>query len=200
MTVGGKNRVLTLACDHDFKPTATLTPVGIFLPQWNQLYLFFVRSRVTADCLVDILEHWWQEVKSEFEQTQKLVINVDNGPENHSRRTQFMFRLVNWTQTAQLSIQLAYYPPYHSKYNPVERTFGWLEQHWNGDLLDSEDAVLNFASSLVFNGKRPVVQLVKQVYPKGVKLTPAEMTELEQQFHRLPGLEKWFVEIPVSTA
>jgi hypothetical protein len=50
---------------------------------------------VTADCLVDILEQWWQEVKDNFPQVQKLVINADNGPENHSRRTQFMHRLVN---------------------------------------------------------------------------------------------------------
>lgn len=200
MTVGEKNRVLTLASDHDFEPTATLTPVGIFLPQYNQLSLFFVRSRVTADCLVDILQYWWQDVKPEFGQIQKLVINADNGPENHSRRTQFMSRLVDWSQTEQLPIQLAYYPPYHSKYNPVERTFGWLEQHWNGELLDSEEAVLNFARSLEFRGKRPIVQLVTQVYPTGVKLSPLEMAALEQQFHRLPGLEKWFVEIPASSA
>jgi transposase len=155
---------------------------------------------MTADCLVDILEQWWREVKPEFGPIQKIVINADNGPENHSRRTQFMSRLVNWSQAEALSIQLAYYPPYHSKYNPVERTFGWLEQHWNGELLDSEDAVLNFASSLAFKGNHPVVQLVTQDYPTGVKLTPAEMAELEQQFHRLPGLEKWFVEIPASGA
>jgi transposase len=200
MIEGEKNRVPTFANDHDFEPTATLTPVGIFLPQHQQLFLFFVRSRVTADCLVDILEQWWREVKPEFGPIQKIVINADNGPENHSRRTQFMSRLVNWSQAEALSIQLAYYPPYHSKYNPVERTFGWLEQHWNGELLDNEDAVLNFASSLAFKGNHPVVQLVTQDYPTGVKLTPAEMAELEQQFHRLPGLEKWFVEIPASGA
>ena len=93
MTEGEKNRVLTLANDHDFEPAATLTPVGIFLPQHKQLTLFFVRSRVTADCLVDILEQWWRQMKPEFGQIQKLVINADNGPENHSRRTQFMSRL-----------------------------------------------------------------------------------------------------------
>jgi hypothetical protein len=83
-----------------------------------------VQSRATADCLVDILEHWWQDIKNHFATVQTLVINADNGPENHSRCTQFMFRLVNWSQTEQLSIQLAYYPPYPSKYNPVEKIFG----------------------------------------------------------------------------
>ncbi len=199
MTVGSKNRVTTLAADHDFQPSATLTPVGIFLPQYNELYLFFVTSKVTADCLVDLLENWWHQVKHRFPQITNWVINADNGPENHSRRTQFMHRLVNYVNREQIPIQLAYYPPYHSKYNSVERTFGWLEQHWNGSLLDSVDTVLNFAQSLEFQGNHPVVKLVTQVYETGVKLSQKAMTELEKQFQRLPGLEKWFVEIPVST-
>ncbi len=200
MTVGEKNRVTTLAADHDFQPEATLTPVGIFLPQYSELYLFFVSSKVTADCLVDLLEIWWHEVKERFGSITNLVINADNGPENHSRRTQFMHRLVNWVNTEQLPIQLAYYPPYHSKYNAVERTFGWLEQHWNGSLLDSVDTVLKFAQSLEFKGHRPVVKLVTQVYATGVKLSQQAMNELEKKFQRLSGLERWFVKIPVSTA
>ena len=195
--MGEKNRVTTLAADHDFKPTATLTPVGIFLPQYNKLYLFFVTTKVTADCLVDLLSNWWQEAKARFPQINKWVINADNGPENHSRRTQFMHRLVNWVYTEQIPLQLAYYPPHHSKYNPVERTFGWLEQHWNGSLLDTVDTVLNFAQSLEFKGHHPVVKLATQVYETGVKLSHKAMNELEKQFQRLPGLEKWFVEIPV---
>jgi hypothetical protein len=200
MTVGKKNRVPTVANDHDFEPEATLTPVGIFLPQFNDLSLYFVQSSVTADCLVDILEHWWQSVKDNFSSVQKLVINADNGPENHSHRTQFMSRLVNWSQSEQVPIQLAYYPPYQSKYTPVERTFGWLEQHWNGELLDRVETVLNVAKSLELRGNRPSVELVSKVYETGVKLTPSEMAKLEQQFQRLPGLEKWFVEIPVNCA
>lgn len=113
MTAGAKNRVTTLAADHDFQPHATLTPVGIFLPEDNEFYLFFVSSKVTADCLVDLLQQWWQEVKHRFSHIQTLVINADNGPENPSRRTQFMYRLVNWVKTEQISIQLASYPPYH---------------------------------------------------------------------------------------
>lgn len=107
---------------------------------------------------------------------------------------------MDWSQREQLSLQLAYYPPYHSKYNPVEKTFGWLEQHWSGELLDSVDAVLNFARSLEFRGNRPVVQFISKVYETGVKLTQDAMAELEKQFHRLPGLEKWFIDIPASRA
>lgn len=197
-TEGEKNRVPTLATDHDFKPIATLTPIGIYLPQYDTLHLVFVTSKVTADCLVDVMEQWWKDVKEDFPEIQKWVINLDNGPENQSRRTQFMHRLVQWVHREHIPIQLAYYPPYHSKYNPVERTFGWLEQHWNGSLLDTVETVVNFAKTLTFKGNRPVVRVVTQIYETGVKLSANAMDELEKQFQRLPGLEKWFVEIPVN--
>jgi len=193
---GGFSRVTTIALDHDFEPTITLTPYGIFLRKYNELYLFFVSSKLTADCIVDRLEQWWAMVKDRFSHINKLVINQDNGPENHSRRTQFMNRLVAFAQQSLLNVQLAYYPPYHSKYNPVERTFGWLEQHWNGSLLDSVETVLRFAETITFKGFQPIVLLVEQVYHTGVKLTQKAMAELEKQILRLPNLPKWFVEIP----
>jgi hypothetical protein len=110
--------VLTKAADHDFQPEATVTPVGIFLPASNEFFLYGVTSKVTSDCLVDQLADWWEAVKNRFSHIKTLVINVDNGPENHSRRTQFMQPLLEFVQQYQITVRLAYYPPYHSKYNP----------------------------------------------------------------------------------
>ncbi|GAX45679.1 transposase [Tolypothrix sp. NIES-4075] len=197
---GGKTRVPTVALDHDFSDCSTLTPYGIFLPQESELFLFFVQSKLTADCIVDLLEDWWLGVLDRFSHIRKIVINQDNGPENNSRRTQFMFRILEFAHKFQLKIQLAYYPPYHSKYNPVERAFGWLEQHWSGSLLDSVDTVIKFASTLTFKGKNPMVTLVERVYHTGVKLTLAAMAEVEKQIQRLPNLKQWFVEIFGSSA
>ncbi len=87
---GGKTRMPTIALEHDFATESTVIPYGIFLPEYNELFLFFVTSKLTADCIVDLLENWWQTVKHRFSHIQKLVINQDNGPENNSRRTQFM--------------------------------------------------------------------------------------------------------------
>jgi hypothetical protein len=50
---GGKTRMLTTSLDHDFSPEITLIPYGIFLPEYNELFLFFVTSNLTADCIVD---------------------------------------------------------------------------------------------------------------------------------------------------
>ncbi len=192
---GGKSRVPTQAADHDFQPLATVTPVGIFLPDSDELFLSGVISKVTSDCLADRLVAWWEHVRKRFPHITTLVINLDNGPENHSRRTQFLYRMVQFAQTYGLAVRLAYYPPYHSKYNPIERCWGILEQHWNGALLDTVDTLLQFAATMTWKGRRPIVDLVTTTYKTGVKLTHEAMAALETQVARLPTLEKWFVDI-----
>jgi len=123
------------------------------------------------------------------------VINLDNGPENHSRRTQFLRRMVDFAQRYGLHVRLAYYPPYHSKYNPIERCWGILENHWNGSLLDTFDSVIQFARTMTWKGNHPIVSLVTATYATGVRLCKDAMEALESQITRLPGLEKWFVDI-----
>jgi hypothetical protein len=192
---GGKSRVPTVAADHDFQPEATVTPLGIFLPSSDELFLYTITSKVTSDCLVDCLVAWWEQVRSRFALITTLVINLDNGPENHSRRTQFMQRLLDFVARYGITIRLAYYPPYHSKYNPIERCWGILEQHWNGALLDSIATVVEFATSMTWKGVHPIVELVDTVYHTGVKLTKEAMALVEAQLRRDTILGKWFIDI-----
>jgi len=192
---GGKSRTTTKACDHDFKPTINLTPVGILLPATDELFITHLSSKVTSDCLADRLVAWWEAVRSRFSHITTLVINLDNGPENHSRRTQFMQRMVAFAHHYGLRVRLVYYPPYHSKYNPIERCWGILEHHWNGSILDTVEAVLNFTSSMTWHGHHPVVTVVTTVYETGVRLTKAAMAEIEAQIVRHPTLGKWFIDI-----
>jgi hypothetical protein len=196
---GGKNRVLVEAADHDFHPKALVTPVGLLLPEYDELFVYHVTSKVTSDCLVDSLESFWQSHKDRFPEVKTLVLALDNGPECHSRRTQFLFRLVVFSHAAQVDIELAYYPPYHSKYNPIERCWGALEQHWNADILDTVETVVRFTETMTWNGKYPVVTLVTKTYHLGVKLTKQAMACVEAQVQRLPGLGKWFVHIPARS-
>jgi len=195
----GVSRVQVKALDHDFRPESKVTPFGILLPDEERLFLYFTQSKVTSDFIVDCLQACWAEVRDEFPQVTTLLLNQDNGPENHSRRTQFMQRLTQWADDEKLIVQLAYYPPYHSKYNPVERVWGVLEQHWNGSLLDSLTTVLGFAQTLTWKQQTPLVRLVNKVYQTGVKLTQKAMSLLEERIERLDGLAKWFVTIrPLS--
>jgi hypothetical protein len=191
----GQARVIVKAADHDFHPETKLIPFGILLPHYGEVFLYFTDSKLTSDFIVDCLEDCWTQLRTRFPTVTTLLVNLDNGPENHSRRTQFMQRITDFVDQFRISVDLAYYPPYHSKYNPIERVWGVLEKHWNGSLLDSCQTVLNFAQTMSFRGLHPQVQLVTQIYPTGVKLTQAQMTQLEQRFERLQGLSKWFVRI-----
>lgn len=87
---GGSNRIQVEAADHDFHPEALVTPVGILLPTEGALSLYAVTSKVTRDCLADILCRWWESNQARFPQVRTLVLNLDNGPESHSRRTQML--------------------------------------------------------------------------------------------------------------
>lgn len=195
---GGTSRVPVHAADHDFAPAATVTPVGLFLPATDELFIYHVTSKVTSDCLVDRLEQWWVSVRERFAHITTLVLNLDNGPENNSHRTQFMFRLVQFVQQYQVQVRLAYYPPYHSKYNAIERCWGILENHWNGALLDSLTAVCQFTATMTWKGTHPVVELVTATYHNGVTLTKEAMAAVEARLVRVLDLEKWAVDIPCS--
>jgi hypothetical protein len=193
---GGVSRIVVRAWDHDFPTDAQkVTPFGLYLPQSGELYLYFTQSKVTSDFIIDCLHDFWATQGQRFPKVRTLLSNQDNGPENHTRRTQFMARLTAFVDHFHLAIHLACYPPYHSKYNPIERVWGALEQHWNGSLLTTLQTVLNFARSLTYKGQQPVVELVTKTYRTGVRLSQKLMAALERRFKRLPGLEKWFVQL-----
>ena len=190
---GGYNRAGIQAGDHDFKPEGRLTPFGLFLPTKKDLSLWMTSSKVTSDFIVDRLEEWWRRHREDHRAVRTLQLDQDNGPENHGNRTQFLFRLVRFAQAEQLRIHLAYYPPYHSKYNPVERCWGVLECYWSGELLDSTEAVLGFARNMTYAKKHPEVVHSIQEYAKGVRRTKAEMKKLAPWVQRTTGLEKWSI-------
>lgn len=192
---GGYSRQKVCACDHDFKPDTVLKPFGIYLPAVDEIYFYFSNSNVTADFIVDALEDLWPVIKNRFN-PHTIAINADNGPEIHSRRTQFMKRLVEFADRHKVNLSLIYYPPYHSKYNPIERVWGVLENHWNGQLLDTVEKTLGLARTMTYKGKHPVVKFVSKTYETGVKLTKKAMNKIENMIERLPGIEKWAVEIP----
>jgi len=197
---GGRSRAHIAALDHDYTPETILTPAGIFLPEYNELYVALVNSKVTSDCIVDLLDSWWTRNKARFLGVHTLLLNQDNGPENNSRRTQFIKRIIEFADKHSIHVRLAYYPPYHSKYNPIERCWGALENYWNGCLLDTVKAVQEFASGMTWNGRHPTVELVTQTYETGIALTKKVMSKLEERLERLPNLEKWFVDIAPAIA
>ena len=130
-----------------------------------------------------------------------LQIKMDNGPESSGKRTQFLQRMVGFCDAIGKPIQLLYYPPYHSKYNPIERCWGILEMHWNGTKLVDVETMVEWAKSMTWKGMHPIVELSRKVYQKGVTLSKRAMRAVENRLERHPELPNWDILIqPVSPA
>jgi Rhodopirellula transposase DDE domain len=188
----GLTRGEVKACDHDLGCPAKYIPCGVVDEETGQLSITFGSSAKTSDFIADVLEARWQALPAhEQRATMQLQLKMDNGPESSGVRTQFLHRMVQFTDQIGKPIQLLYYPPYHSKYNPIERCWGILELHWNGTLLRAVDTMLAWAQSMTWKGRSPVVELTHKEYTRGITLSKKAMRAVEQRLERHPQLPKW---------
>ena len=195
---GGKSRKkeAVKASDHDMNPLAKLAPFGILNVLTGVMMIIFGTSAETSDFIADCIELWWESNKSDYTHIKELVLNLDNGPSLAGNRTQFIKRMTEFADKTGLRIRLVYYPPYHSKYNSIERCWGILEEHWNGEILNSIEKAVKWAKTMTWKGINPVVKLLNKVYKKKVFLTKKEMKPYEDRIERLENLPKWDVTIP----
>lgn len=171
-------------------------PCGIVDEDTGELFIGFGGSYKTSDFIVDTLQTWWAQLTPQQQQTiPRLQIKVDNGPESSGVRTQFLNRMVQWVEDIGIPVQLLYYPPYHSKYNPIERCWGSLEQHWNGALLTDVQTMVAWAQSMTWKGLHPVIKLNPLMYEKGISLTKKQMRPIETRLERNPLLPKYDIRI-----
>ena len=183
------------AWDHDMRPKEKLVPGGLLEVISGRAFLFFTSSYKTSDFMVDGLMLWWEARKHDLTNVKRLVLNMDNGPECSGHRSQFLHRMVEFVDTTGLAARMIYYPPYHSKYNGIERYWAGLEKSWNGYLLDNVNCVLNRSGNFVWKGFRATVNLLHAVYEKGVKVCGKEKAELEQRLQRWEQLPLYDITI-----
>jgi Rhodopirellula transposase DDE domain len=198
---GGKTRDRSdlKASDHDMGGSST-TPCGLLEIESGQLHIDFVSGPCTSDAIADQLERWWEKRRAAYSNVRTLMIHLDNGPEVSSRRTQFMNRLIQWSDRVGLRIELVYYPPYHSKYNSIERCWSCLERHWSGTQLRTIEDALRWASTMTWKGITPIVTAIETQYAKGVKLSKKVFSGLSSRLCRSVGLEKWSLSIEPQEA
>ena len=182
----GRSRCLepVKALDHDMQPKEKLVLGGILEPVSGRSFLFFTSSCKTSDFMADGLMLWWNEIKQGLPYLKQIVINMDNGPESSGRRSQFLKRMVEFSDITGLTVRMIYFPPYHSKYNGIERYWAGLEKSWNGYLLTTVSVVINRASNFVWKKVRTVACLIETTYEKGVKVGGKDMQAIEERLGR----------------
>ena len=110
--------------DHDYPYLATgkAIPHGIYDVKRNVGYLSLGSSHETAAFVVDNLAWWWESYGQDlYPHATRILILCDSGGANGHRHHLFKQCLQTWAQTIGLKLVIVHYPPYCSKYNPIER-------------------------------------------------------------------------------
>jgi hypothetical protein len=192
VNIGDYSRGDTQAADHDMGCQEKYTPFGVVDEDSGALHVTFGASAKISDFIVDSLSVWWQQQPAECrDAVARLQIKADNGPESNGWRTQFLKRMVEFADHIGKPIRLLYYPPYHSKYNPIERCWGMLEKHWNGTQLVDAQTLLEWTKGMTWEGLHPLVEVNRKVYEKGISLSKATMQAVEARLKRNSDLAKW---------
>jgi transposase len=192
---GGKTRTdgagrVPQALDHDPPAKEKLVPFGVLMLATGLLTLVF-GSHETSDFWVDSLKVWWTSVRDRFPHIRLLVIYLDNGPKNSGVGRQFLKRMIEFADWSGLTIHLVYYPPYHSKYNPIERCWSSLQRKWNGVLLTCISIVLCCARRMRWKGRSAEVHVLEGDYTPGIKVSNREMKEINARLERSATLSKY---------
>lgn len=119
-----KDGLVPAVYDHDYSFLATgkAIPHGIFDTKLNKGYISLGNSHETAAFIIDNLDWWWQNYgQYDYPNATNILILCDSGGANGYRHHLFKKDLQAWARKIGLRVVVAHYPPYCSKYNPIER-------------------------------------------------------------------------------
>lgn len=182
------------AWDHDPPGAQKLVPFGVLEITTGLLSLVF-GLRECSDFWGDALKIWWENTRAQQKGIRRLFIYLDNGPNNSGVTRKFLRRMIQFSDWSGLEIRLIYYPPYHSKYNPIERCWSSLQRKWNGVLLTSAQIALSCAQRMNWHGKHPRVHSIAECYDEDEAISHAEMKAINERLHRSEALPKYDITI-----
>ena len=187
----GMTWVNAVALDHDTVFKYAIKPFGILDLKTNDVFVTCTPYSSTAEFKVDCIEKYILE-KNKKCKLKKLVIFLDNGPENSSKRRLWLKQLKNLSIKYNLIIQLVYYPPYCSKYNKIERVWARIQIEWRRITIESLEILLACLNNITWIDKKINGFLSLKEYKKGIKISDYELeTKINPHIIRDKGLEKW---------
>jgi hypothetical protein len=131
--------------DHDFSSlqTGLVVPHGIYDIVQNKAFINLNSSKDTADFVYDSLLFWWQnEGQIQYPNANNLLIFCDGGGSNSYRHYVFKEAIQRLANRIKITIRIAHYPSYCSKYNPIEhKVFPYVTKALDGIVLDNVETV-----------------------------------------------------------
>lgn len=158
--------------DHDFTSASegVVIPHGLYDVQRNEGYLFLGNSRDTSEFACDNLYRWWMQYGLHYyPQADSVLLLCDGGGSNNANHYLFKEDLQKLADRIGIEIRVAHYPPYTSKYNPIEhRLFPHVTRACQGVVFDSLETVKQLmAKTRTRTGLEVVVETVDKIYQTG---------------------------------
>jgi hypothetical protein len=155
--------------DHDFSSYAegVIIPHGLYDVCHNIGYLQVGTSHDTSEFACDSFRHWWYTYgRYRYPEATSILVLCDGGGSNSSRYYIFKQDLQTLADEIGVEIRIAHYPPYCSKYNPIEhRLFPHITRAWQGIIFTSLDLVVDLLSKTqTKTGLKVFVHVLDKVY------------------------------------
>ncbi len=189
--------------DHDFPNLAegVAIPHAIYDIKQNTASIHIGTSCETSEFVCDSIKKWWVEKGShEYTKATSILMLMDGGGGNSSRRYIFKEGLQKLVDEIGIEVRIAHYPPYTSKWNPVEhRVFPHVTRSMQGVMLKDHEMVKELIEKTkTKTGLKVVVSILKKVYAIGKKATKGFKESMQIVFDKILG--RWnYVVRPTST-
>jgi len=182
------------AFDHDFPSWAdgVVIPHGIFDQKLNRGHINIGLSRDTTEFACDSFRWYWNRIgKQRYPAATSILLTCDGGGSNSSRKYIFKYDLERLSDAIGLPIRIAHYPPYCSKYNPIERRFfPHLGRACSGMLFDTIETVVRLMRRAVTTtGLKTTVNVIRRCYKTGRNATDEMKQNLQIQYDEF--LPRW---------
>jgi hypothetical protein len=180
--------------DHDFPHLAKgiAIPYGIYDGRKNKAYIHGGTSHDTAEFVYDSLKKWWYEVgQADYPKATSILMLVDGGGSNSSRHYVFKQALQKLADELQIEIRVAHYPPYASKWNPIEhRLFPHITRSMTGAILTSYDLMQELLEkTTTLTGLKVIAHIGHKFYETGKTVTKEFKKNMKIMFDDFLG--KW---------
>ena len=174
----GRMRCTTpfLAFDHDFPSLAegVLIPHGIYDPVRNRGHVNLGLSHDTTQFACDSIQWYWNRIGQQaYPDATSMLLLFDGGGSNSASKFLFKHDLQAVANHTNMTIRVAHYPSYCSKYNLIERRFfPHLSRVCTGMLFDTLERVVQLMrKAATRTGLRTTVNVIKRTYETGRKAT-----------------------------
>jgi hypothetical protein len=174
----------TIVCpDHDFPSYSDgrFTPYGIYDIGKNKGFVTIGINNATTNFACDSIQLWWErEGRIAYPSARRILILCDGSGNNSSRGYLFKYYLQHIANETKLEIRVAHYPPYCSKYNPIEhRLFPHVTRACQGVIFNNYEQVHKYIETTnTKTGLSVNAEIIRKGYEKGQKLTTNEIDSI----------------------